>query len=133
MSSKKLIAKARKALRLSTTELSYRLGVSQSTVVRMEQSEARGVISLQTLARAAAALGYRLEYQFVPVGKVRSKSSYHGLRRLGQGTDIRRASGVAEGMREEENAINESLTVTERIVRACELSDYQRKLCFKKY
>jgi XRE family transcriptional regulator, regulator of sulfur utilization len=47
-------------------ELAARLGVRPATVVDLEASEARGSISLKTLAKAASALNCRLVYALVP-------------------------------------------------------------------
>lgn len=56
----------RDALGMSSSQLASRLGVDQSTVTRMEQSEAADTISLATLRRAAAALDCTLVYALVP-------------------------------------------------------------------
>lgn len=49
----------------STYELAQRAGVSQPTIVHWEQREARGSITLATLARAAAALQCEVDYRLV--------------------------------------------------------------------
>ncbi len=56
----------RDALGMSTRELAARLGVTSSSVSKLEANEASGAITLRTLQRAAAALGCRLEYSLVP-------------------------------------------------------------------
>lgn len=56
----------REALGMSTTELAERMGLSQSRVVRIEQSEVEGRLNMETLERAADALGCRLFYALVP-------------------------------------------------------------------
>jgi predicted DNA-binding mobile mystery protein A len=56
----------RTALGMSTVQLARRMGVSQPSVVGMEQSESIGRIQLDTLHRAAEALQCRLVYVLVP-------------------------------------------------------------------
>jgi predicted DNA-binding mobile mystery protein A len=56
----------RQALGMTATHLAQRLGVTTSTVIRLETSEADDTISLGTLRRAAEALGCELHYALVP-------------------------------------------------------------------
>jgi predicted DNA-binding mobile mystery protein A len=56
----------RQALGMTATHLAQRLGVTTSTVTRLETSEADDTISLGTLRRAAEALGCELQYALVP-------------------------------------------------------------------
>ncbi len=56
----------RDALGMTTSQLAGRLGVSQPRIVELEQSEASGTVTLNTLQRAAEALGCRLVYVLVP-------------------------------------------------------------------
>jgi predicted DNA-binding mobile mystery protein A len=56
----------REALGMSTAQLAKRLGVRQPSIVEMEQSEAKGTITLATLKRVAEALDCRLVYALVP-------------------------------------------------------------------
>ncbi|MGH1361954.1 MAG: mobile mystery protein A [Calditrichia bacterium] len=56
----------REALGMTTKQLGQRIGVSQPQVIKMEQSEARKAITLQSLERAANALGCELVYALVP-------------------------------------------------------------------
>lgn len=51
---------------MTATHLSKKLGVSTSTVTRLETSEADDTISLGTLRRAADVLGCELQYALVP-------------------------------------------------------------------
>jgi predicted DNA-binding mobile mystery protein A len=60
------IKAVREALGMTTAQLAKRLNVKQPTVVRLEQSEAKGTIELATLRRVAAALDCTLVYAFVP-------------------------------------------------------------------
>lgn len=56
----------RESLGMAATHLASRLGVTTSTVIRLEVSEADDTISLATLRRAAEALGCELHYALVP-------------------------------------------------------------------
>lgn len=56
----------REALGMTATHLAERLGVTISTVTRLETSESDDTISLATLRRAAEALGCELRYALVP-------------------------------------------------------------------
>ena len=56
----------RDALGMTTAQYARRLGVSQPRVVELEKSEQAGGVTLNTLQRAAEALGCRLVYVLVP-------------------------------------------------------------------
>lgn len=56
----------REALGMTTAQMARRLGVSQPRVVAIEQAEAKGSITLETLERAAHALDCRVVYALVP-------------------------------------------------------------------
>ena len=56
----------REALGMTTAQLGQRLGVVQSRAVAIEQAEAKGKITLDSLERAANALDCRLVYALVP-------------------------------------------------------------------
>lgn len=56
----------REALGMTATYQAKMLGVTTSTVTRLETSEADDTISLNTLRRAAEALGCELQYALVP-------------------------------------------------------------------
>jgi predicted DNA-binding mobile mystery protein A len=51
---------------MTTRQLAERLGVTQSTASKLEASEAAGTIQLNSLARAAEALGCTVVYALVP-------------------------------------------------------------------
>lgn len=51
---------------MTAEQLAQRLGVKQSAVIQLEQSEAKGSIELATLRRVADALDCTLVYAFVP-------------------------------------------------------------------
>lgn len=56
----------REALGMTTAQLARRMGVSQPRIATLEQAEARGAITLETLENAARALDCRLVYALVP-------------------------------------------------------------------
>ena len=56
----------REGLGMAATHLATRLGVTTSTVTRLERSEADDTISLATLRRAAEALGCEVHYALEP-------------------------------------------------------------------
>ena len=56
----------RNALGMTTQQLAHRIGVSQSRIPELEQAEVRGKITLNSLERAAEALGCRVVYALVP-------------------------------------------------------------------
>jgi predicted DNA-binding mobile mystery protein A len=60
------IKHTRQTLGVSAAWLATRLGISQSSVAALESNESTGAISLSSLRRAADALGYDVEYSFVP-------------------------------------------------------------------
>lgn len=116
-----LIRQARLAQGLSTTQLAYRLGVHQSTAVRLESSEKRGAITLQLLKRAAAALHCTLRYSFEPLKGTRSLS-HNTAGKRGRG------SRLSAKLRKEDIAVAKKLSGVSRIKRACQLSDFARRL-----
>lgn len=59
-------AEIRKALLITTTQLARRLGLNQSTVSRLERSEAEQTITLSSLMKMADALGCDLRYVLIP-------------------------------------------------------------------
>jgi predicted DNA-binding mobile mystery protein A len=56
----------RDALGMTAAQMGHRLGISQPSATALEQSEIKGTITLNTLQRAAEALGCRLVYVLVP-------------------------------------------------------------------
>lgn len=60
------IKAVRGALGLNTRQLADRLGVTHSTVTRLEKSEAKGRATLQSVERAARAMGCKMVYALVP-------------------------------------------------------------------
>ena len=64
--SKGWISEIRRALGMSARQLAARLSVSQPAVSQYETGEVSGTITLETLEKAAAALGCHLVYALVP-------------------------------------------------------------------
>ncbi|MEX0599667.1 MAG: helix-turn-helix domain-containing protein, partial [Rhodothermales bacterium] len=56
----------REALNMSAAEMGERMGVNHQRVFAIEKAEQARAIQLDTLDRAAAALGCRVEYVLVP-------------------------------------------------------------------
>lgn len=56
----------RESLGMTAEELASRLGVADSTVIRLESSETRRTVQLDTLMRAASALDCEVVYALVP-------------------------------------------------------------------
>ncbi len=83
----------REALGMTTAQLAKRIGVVQSRAVAIEQAEAKGAITLNSLEKAANALDCRLVYALVPrkpleervaeraehLAKTRLKSTSHSM------------------------------------------------------
>lgn len=115
------ILKARSKRHLSTTELARRLGISQSSALRLEQSEQKGKITIDSLMRVAEALGYKLEYRFVSTlnDKIRRTKGVVRKRLSGKRTSSKLSQSLKSA------SFTEALTLSplERLSRACQLSD----------
>lgn len=92
----------RDALGMTTAQLGRRLGVSQPRIVELEQSEVSGGVSLNTLQRAAEALGCRLVYALVP-----EKPLAETVRKRAEEIADRRSSAVEQTMRLEDQAVRD--------------------------
>ena len=129
------IRTARKARKVTLTQLGDRLGITQSSAARLEQSEERGAITLASLSRAAEALGYEFCYTFRSLHAKKSRKKKRtmpgSVARQGRSS---RASTVSSSLRREEREAYSRLNVQERLHRACLLSDFTRelRLCSKK-
>jgi len=90
----------RDALGMTTAQFGKRLGVSQPRIVELEQSEVSGSVTLNTLQRAAEALGCRLVYALVPdqalADTVRERADLVAARQTG---------AVAQSMRLEDQEV----------------------------
>ena len=118
---RKSLKEIRKDLKLSTSELAIKLGVSQSTVVRLEDSEAKGTISINSLNKLCEALGCKLEISF-KIRKDKSSKDYHGMKRT-KASKVKRQSSISDAMKQEEEKLSRSLSDEERILRCLSLSD----------
>lgn len=57
----------RDALGMTTAQLGRRIGVTQPRIVELEKAEVSGTVTLNSLQRAAEALGCRVVYALVPI------------------------------------------------------------------
>ncbi len=76
----------REALGMTTAQLASRLNVHQPRVIELERGEASGNITVQTLERAAEALGCQLVYVLIPhrplTDMIRERANAIALRQL---------------------------------------------------
>jgi predicted DNA-binding mobile mystery protein A len=91
----------REALGMSAAALAARLGTTPSAVTRLEQSEAADRIGLDTLRRAADALGCDLVYLLVPrrplTATVRDRARQLARRQIAAVEQSMRLEGQATG------------------------------------
>ncbi len=92
----------RDALGMTTKQFARRLGVSQPRIVELEQSEASGSVTLNTLQRAAEALGCRLVYALVP-----EKPLAETVRERAELLARQRQAAVEHTMRLEDQAVKD--------------------------
>jgi predicted DNA-binding mobile mystery protein A len=92
----------RDALGMTTVQLGKRLGVSQPRIVELEQSEVSGSVTLNTLQRAAEALGCRLVYALVPERPIGDT-----VRERAELVATRQANAVAQSMRLEDQEVTD--------------------------
>lgn len=92
----------RDALGMTTAQYARRLGVSQPRIVELEQSEASGSVTLNTLQRAAEALGCRLVYVLVP-----EKPLADTIRERAETVASRQLADVEHTMRLENQAVTD--------------------------
>lgn len=90
----------RDALGMTTTQFARRLGVSQPRIVELQQSEMNGSVTLNTLQRAAEALGCRLVYVLVP-----KRPLAETVRERAELIAGRQSGGVENTMRLENQAV----------------------------
>ena len=91
----------RESLGMSAEQLGKRLGITQPSIVAMEQSEVRGTIELATLRRVAAALDCTLIYALVP-----NKPLETTVRDRARVVARRRLSPIEHSMMLEDQAVN---------------------------
>ena len=90
----------RDALGMTTVQFGRRLGVSQPRIVELEQSEVSGGVTLNTLQRAAEALGCRFVYALVP-----ERPLAETVRERADLIAARQTNAVAQSMRLEDQEV----------------------------
>ena len=100
---------------MTTAQFGRRLGVSQPRIIELEQSEVSGGVTLNTLQRAAEALGCRLVYALVPEqpleDTVRARAKLIAARQLG---------AIEHTMRLEDQAVTSKKASNELLQRRIE-------------
>lgn len=86
---------------MTTAQMAVRLGVSQPRIITLEQDEVRGVLSLETLSRAAQALDCTVVYALVP-----NQSFDHMVRRRADQIAAARIGRVDHSMRLENQGLS---------------------------
>jgi len=100
----------RDSLGMSGTELAVRMGVGQSTVSGLEHSEVHGTIRLDTLRRAADALGCDLVYYLSPRTTLEAAVHDQARRKALQQLEESGLAGSGEDPPEDHRALLERLT-----------------------
>lgn len=121
----------RNNMNLSTTQVSYLLGVNQSTVVRYEQSEKEKTISLATLEKYAESMGFQLKYSFSPkIKEKKDKDKKKNTKIKNEKIDYqsRKNSAVSNKLKSSELDAIKKLDLAAKLNRAYELSVFLRKL-----
>jgi predicted DNA-binding mobile mystery protein A len=93
---------------MTTAQLGKRLDVSQPRIVELEQSEVSGRVTLNTLQRAAEALGCRLVYALVP-----DRPLADTVRERAELVATRQANAVAQSMRLEDQEVTDKAVTKE--------------------
>ncbi|CAN5485382.1 mobile mystery protein A [soil metagenome] len=75
------VREIREALEMSSRQLAERMGVSQSSVMDLENSECRGTVTINTLEKAASAMGCRVVYALVPEASLEETINQQAHRR----------------------------------------------------
>jgi predicted DNA-binding mobile mystery protein A len=94
----------REALGMTTAQLAKRMDVRQPRVVELEKAEVSGNVTMQSLERAAEALGCRVVYTFVPLKPLTTTLEERALQ-LAE----RQLSSVEQTMRLEEQAVDDDV------------------------
>lgn len=94
------IRAVRDALGMTSAQFARRLRVAQPTAIELERSEAESRITLQSLERAAEALGCRLVYALVP-----EKPLEETLRQRAKHIAAKKIASVEHTMRLEDQAV----------------------------
>jgi predicted DNA-binding mobile mystery protein A len=98
----------RDALGMTTAQYARRLGVSQPRIIELEQSEASGGVTLNTLQRAAEALGCRLVYVLAP-----EKPLADTVRERAETVATRQLADIEHTMRLENQAVADKQFIRE--------------------
>ena len=98
----------RDAFGMTTAQFAKRLGVSQPRIIELEKSEVTGSVTLNTLQRAAEALGCRLVYALVP-----EKPLAETVRKRAEDVADRRSSAIEQTMRLEDQAVRDKSSMRE--------------------
>jgi|SRR5579872_3314839 len=98
----------RDALGMTTAQYARRLGVSQPRIVELEKSEQGGSVTLNTLQRAAEALGCRVVYVLVP-----ERPLAEVVQKQAERVADRQAKAIEQTMRLEDQAVNDKKAARE--------------------
>src|ERR1700730_2282759 len=98
----------RDAFGMTTAQFAKRLGVSQPRIIELEKSEVTGSVTLNTLQRAAEALGCRLVYALVP-----EKPLAETVRKRAEDVADRRSAAIEQTMRLEDQAVRDKSSMRE--------------------
>ena len=93
----------RDALGMTQAQFARRLGVSQPRIIELEQSEVGGSVTLNTLQRAAEALGCRLVYALIP-----EKPLAETVRERAEIISERQLKAVEQTMRLEDQSVKDT-------------------------
>ena len=87
---------------MTTAQLGSRIGVTQPRVVQIEKAERDGTISLDSLERAAQALGCRVVYALVPHESLETR-----VRDRARALANKRLSSISHSMALEDQRVSE--------------------------
>jgi transcriptional regulator with XRE-family HTH domain len=93
-----LLRHARRERGLTVQDVAERAGVTPSRISQVERAEVEGALQLDTLARFAGALGYRLRYELIPEGErlpMLASESVGGPYRVGSPSEVGSLTGLA--------------------------------------
>ena len=93
----------RDGLGMTTAQLARRMGVTQPRISELEKGEASGRITIQSLERAAEAMGCRLVYAIVPVRPLSDMLDERALVRANQ-----QFASIEQTMRLENQAVTDA-------------------------
>ena len=103
----------REALGMTSNDLASRVGVNQSRIIHMEQSEAEGNIKISTIRRVADALEMDFAYAFVPRTSlnemVRQQAKKIALKKIDRLNHTMRLEMQELSMEEKEKALKDMI------------------------